>query len=176
MADEEVKETKEEEKGQAEAAKATEAPAEVKAEPAKEGPKAEEKKEEKKEVNPKFKDLIKTIEEMSVLDMAELVKALEDRFGVTASAPVVAGAVAAGAGAPAEEEEKSSYTVVLTAAGANKIGVIKAVREVNQNLSLVDAKNLVEGAPKTVVENASTDDAKAAKEKLEAAGATVELK
>lgn len=159
MADEETKETKEE-KVEAEVAEATEA-----------------KIEEKKEVNPKFKDLIKTIEEMSVLDMAELVKVLEDRFGVSAAAPVaVAGAAVAGAAAPAEEEEKSSYTVVLTAAGANKIGVIKAVREVNQNLSLVDAKNLVEGAPKTVVENASTDDAKVAKEKLEAAGATVELK
>ena len=150
---------------------------EAKTEESKEEPKAEVKIEEKKEVNPKFKDLIKTIEEMSVLDMAELVKALEDKFGVSAAAPAaVAGVSAAGTTAPAEEEEKSSYTVVLTAAGANKIGAIKAVREVNQNLSLVDAKNLVEGAPKTVVENLNPDDAKVAKEKLEAAGATVELK
>lgn len=155
--------------------KAEEAPKEEpKAEEKKEEPKKEEKKEV--EVPKKFKDLVKTIEEMSVLEMAELVKVLEEKFGVSAAAPV---AVAAGpaAGAPAEEaEEKSAYTVVLTAAGANKIGAIKAVREINQTLGLKEAKDLVDGAPKTVAENLKPEEANAAKEKLEAAGATVELK
>lgn len=141
--------------------------------------KAEEVKEEPKkevEVPKKFQDLVKTIEGMSVLEMAELVKVLEEKFGVSAAAPV---AVAAGpaAAAPSEEaEEKSEYTVVLTAAGSNKIGAIKAVREINQSLGLKEAKDLVDNAPKTVAENVKKEDAEAAKEKLEAAGATVELK
>lgn len=144
-----------------------------------EAPKEEPKKEEPKkdvEVPKKFKDLVKTIEEMSVLEMAELVKVLEEKFGVSAAAPVAVAGPAAGA-APAEEaEEKSAYTVVLTAAGSNKIGAIKAVREINQTLGLKEAKDLVDGAPKTVAENLKPEDANAAKEKLEAAGATVELK
>lgn len=153
-------------------------------EPAKE-PKVEEKpaEEPKKEepnkeveVPKKFKDLVKTIEEMSVLEMAELVKVLEEKFGVSAAAPVTVAGPAA-AGAPAEEaEEKSAYTVVLTSAGSNKIGAIKAVREINQTLGLKEAKDLVDGAPKTVAENLKPEEANAAKEKLEAAGAIVELK
>lgn len=185
MADEEVKNddqaTSEEEVKEE---TATEEVVEEKVEEAPvEAPKAEEKpveapKEEKKvvEVPKKFKDLVKTIEEMSVLEMAELVKILEEKFGVSAAAPVAVAGPAA-AGAPAEEaEEKSAYTVILTAAGSNKIGAIKAVREINQTLGLKEAKDLVDGAPKTVAENLKPEEANAAKEKLEAAGATVELK
>jgi len=183
MADEEVKNddtVASEEEVKEETTEATE----EKAEEVKEEPKAEEKpaeeapKEEKKEVEvpKKFKDLVKTIEEMSVLEMAELVKVLEEKFGVSAAAPVAVAGPAA-SGAPAEEaEEKSAYTVVLTAAGSNKIGAIKAVREINQTLGLKEAKDLVDGAPKTVAENLKPEEANAAKEKLEAAGATVELK
>ncbi len=128
-----------------------------------------------KEVNPKFADLIKQIETMSVLELSELVKALEDKFGVSAAAPMMMGAMpAAGAAAPAEEE-KTAFNVVITAAGANKISVIKAVREVLPELGLKEAKDLVDGAPATVKENLKKEDAEAAKEKLVAAGATVEL-
>jgi len=183
MADEEVKNEETQEEATEEVrAEATEEKTE---EAPKEEPKAEEKpaeapKEEPKkdvEVPKKFKDLVKTIEEMSVLEMAELVKVLEEKFGVSAAAPVaIAAGPAAGAGPAEEAEEKSAYTVVLTAAGANKIGAIKAVREINQTLGLKEAKDLVDGAPKTVAENLKPEDAKAAKEKLEAAGATAELK
>jgi len=142
---------------------------EVKVEEAK-----EEKKEEKAAPSGKFKDLIKQIEEMSVADLADLVKTLEDRFGVSAAAPMAIAGVAAGAAAP-EVEEKSSYTVMLKDAGAQKIAVIKAVREVNQELGLVEAKNLVDSAPKEIKKDAPKEEAEEAKKKLEAAGATVEL-
>ena len=139
----------------------------------KEEPKEEPKKAEKAEPTGKHADLIKQVESMTVAELADLVKALEDRFGVSAAAPM---AVAAGAGATAPAaEEKSSYTVMLKEAGAQKIAVIKAVREVNQQLGLVDAKNLVESAPKEVIKDAPKEDAEAAKKKLEEAGATVEL-
>ncbi|OIP24739.1 50S ribosomal protein L7/L12 [bacterium CG2_30_37_16] len=130
----------------------------------------------KVEVPKKFADLVKQVEEMSVLELSELVKILEDRFGVSAApAAVVAGPVQ-GAGETAEAaEEKTSFNVVLTAAGGNKISVIKAVREISPNLGLKEAKDLVDSAPKTIKENASKDDAAAAKAKLEEAGATVEL-
>ncbi len=119
--------------------------------------------------------IVEQIEKLSVLEVADLVKLLEDKFGVSAAAPVaMAAAPAAGAAAPVEE--KDSFDVVLAAAGANKIGVIKAVRELNQTLGLKEAKDLVEAAPKTVVEGAKKEDAEAAKKKLEEAGATVELK
>lgn len=183
MADEEVKneDTQEEvtEETVAEEAVAEEAEAPKEEPKVEEAPAEEPKKEEKKEVEvpKKFKDLVKTIEEMSVLEMAELVKVLEEKFGVSAAAPVAVAAGPAAGAAPAEEaEEKSAYTVVLTAAGSNKIGAIKAVREINQTLGLKEAKDLVDGAPKTVAENLKPEDANAAKEKLEAAGATVELK
>jgi large subunit ribosomal protein L7/L12 len=130
--------------------------------------------EEVNEVNPKFADLIKKIEELSALELSELVKALEDRFGVSAAAPVAAVGAAAPAAAEAEEE-KANYNVVLTNGGSNKIGAIKAVREISPDLSLGDAKELVENPPKAVKENVPTEEAKAMKEKLEAAGATVEL-
>ncbi len=131
--------------------------------------------EEAKEVNPKFAELIKQIETMSVLELSELVKALEDKFGVSAAAPMMMGARPAAGGAAAEVEEKSSFNVVITAAGANKISVIKAVREVLPELGLKEAKDLVDGAPATVKENLKKEDAEAAKAKLVEAGATVEL-
>lgn len=119
--------------------------------------------------------LVEQIEKLSVLEVAELVKALEEKFGVSAAAPMMAAPAAAGAAAPAAEAQ-DAFDVVLKAGGANKIGVIKAVRELNQTLGLKEAKDLVEAAPKTVIEGAKKEDAEAAKKKLEDAGATVELK
>src|SRR5690625_3101140 len=119
--------------------------------------------------------LLEAVEQMTVLELAELVKALEERFGVTAAAPVAAVAAPA-AGAPAaEEEEQSEFDVVLTAAGGKKIQVIKVVRELT-GLGLKDAKDLVDAAPKAVKEGISKDEAEQMKAKLEEAGATVELK
>jgi large subunit ribosomal protein L7/L12 len=135
----------------------------------------EETKEEKKEPSGKFKDLIKQIEELSVLELAELVKELEERFGVSAAAPVAAAAAAPAAGA-AEADEKSSYTIHLVDAGAQKIAVIKAIREIRQDLGLKEAKDLVDAAPKDVKSDVPKKDAEEAKKKLEAAGAKVELK
>ncbi|MBW6431609.1 50S ribosomal protein L7/L12 [Patescibacteria group bacterium] len=131
-------------------------------------------KEEKKEVSKKFKDLIEKIEGLSALELAELVKELEDRFGVSAAAPVAMAAAPAAAG-EAATEEKSSYNVVLTSGGGNKIAAIKAVREVLPELGLKEAKDLVEGAPKPIKENVGKDEAETMKSKLEEAGATVEL-
>jgi len=146
---------------------------EVKAEAKAEEPKAE----EKKEVPAKFKDLVESIEKLTVLELAELVKILEDKFGVSAAAPVamVAGGAAQPAGAEAAEE-KTSFDVVLASAGAQKIAVIKAVREIKPDLGLKEAKDLVDAAPKDLLKGAKKEDAEAAKAKLEAAGATVELK
>jgi large subunit ribosomal protein L7/L12 len=124
----------------------------------------------------KVQDVLKMVEEMTVLELAELVKACEEKFGVKASAPAVAvaGAVA-GAAAAEEKEEKTSFTVVLASAGSNKIAVIKEIRAITE-LGLKEAKELVDSAPKTVKENISKEEAEEAKKKLEAAGATVELK
>lgn len=119
--------------------------------------------------------LVEQIEKLSVLEVADLVKALEEKFGVSA-APAMMAAPAAGAAAAAPVEEKDTFDVILKSGGANKIAVIKAVRELNQNLGLKEAKDLVEAAPKTVLENAKKEDAETAKKKLEEAGATVELK
>jgi large subunit ribosomal protein L7/L12 len=120
--------------------------------------------------------LIDAISGMSVLELSELVKSLEDKFGVSAAAPV---AVAAAGGAPAAgvsaAEEKTEFTVVLTVAGGNKIPVIKVVREIT-GLGLKEAKDLVDGAPKTVKENATKEQAEEIKKKLTDVGATVELK
>lgn len=134
--------------------------------------------EEAKEVSGKFKDLISQIENLSVLELSELVKALEDRFGVSAAAPVaMVGAAPAAAGGEAEAaEEKTSFDVILANAGAQKIAVIKAVREIKPELGLKEAKDLVDGAPKELLKGAKKEDAEAAKAKLEAAGATVEMK
>jgi large subunit ribosomal protein L7/L12 len=139
-------------------------------------PEPEPVKEEKKpEPSGKFKEIIKQIEELSVLDLAELVKSLEERFGVSAAAPMaVAGGAAPAAGGEAADE-KSSYTVVLAAAGGNKIAAIRAVREVT-SLGLKEAKDLVEAAPKEVKQGVPKAEAEEIKSKLEAAGASVELK
>lgn len=139
----------------------------------------EEKKEEKKdvEVPAKFKDLVESIEKMSVLDLAELVKLLEEKFGVSAAAPVVA--VAGGGGASGDDagaaEEKSSFDVELTNAGSNKIAVIKVIRELTQ-VGLKDAKDMVDAAPKVITEGVSQDDAETWKKKVEEAGGQVALK
>ena len=125
-----------------------------------------------------LKALVEQIEKLSVLEVAELVKALEEKFGVSASAPV--GAVAVPAVAVGEgPEAQDAFGVILKASGANKIGVIKAVRELNQTLGLKEAKDLVEAAPKTVLEGAKKEDAEAAKadkRNWEVGGATVKLK
>lgn len=126
------------------------------------------------EVPAKFQALVESIEKMSVLDLAELVKVLEDKFGVSAAAPAMMMAAPAAAGAAAAEE-KSSFTVEITSAGENKINVIKVVREVT-GLGLKEAKDIVDAAPKAVKENASKAEADDMKSKLEAAGATVTLK
>ncbi|WP_244834345.1 50S ribosomal protein L7/L12 [Clostridium sp. BJN0001] len=117
-------------------------------------------------------DIIQAIKEMSVLDLNELVKACEEEFGVSAAAPVAAGAAT---GAAAGAAEKSEFDVVLTAAGANKIKVIKAVREIT-GLGLKDAKDMVDGAPKTLKEGVEKAAAEEMKTKLEEVGASVELK
>ena len=123
-------------------------------------------------------DLEKIVEELSslsVLEASELSKLLEDKWGVTAAAPVAVASAPAAGGGEAAVEEKDSFTVVLAAAGDKKINVIKEVRTIT-GLGLKEAKDLVEGAPKDVKEDASKDEAAEIKEKLEAAGATVELK
>jgi len=122
----------------------------------------------------KMDEMIKSIETMSVLELAELVKALEEKFGVSAAASMAAAPAAAGAAAPAAEE-KSVFSVVLASAGANKIAVIKEVRTIT-NLGLKEAKDLVDAAPKAIKEGATKEEAAEMKKKLEAAGATVELK
>lgn len=118
-------------------------------------------------------EIIDALKEMTLLEASELVKAIEDTFGVSAAAP--AAVVAAPAAGATEAEEKTEFDVVLEGFGDNKIQVIKAVRELT-NLGLKEAKEVVEGAPKAVLEGAKKEDAEAAKEKLEAAGAAVTLK
>ena len=118
-------------------------------------------------------EIIDALKEMTLLEASELVKAIEDTFGVSAAAP--AAVVAAPAAGAAEAEEKTEFDVVREGFGDNKIQVIKAVRELT-NLGLKEAKEVVEGAPKAVLEGAKKEDAEAAKEKLEAAGAAVTLK
>lgn len=133
--------------------------------------------EEKIEVPKKFEDLVKKIEELSVLDLAELVKLLEKKFGVSAAAPVVA-AVAPAAGSAPAAEEKTIFNVVLTSPGDKKIEVIKVVRDATQK-GLKEAKDLVDAAasgPQVVKENAKKEEAEDLKKKFEAAGAKVELK
>lgn len=120
--------------------------------------------------------VVEFIENMSVLELAELVKELEDKFGVSAAAPVaVAAAPAAGGEAAAAAEEKDEFDVVLTAAGDKKINVIKVVRAVT-GLGLKEAKDMVDGAPQTVKEAAAKEEAESIKKQLEEAGASVELK
>lgn len=139
--------------------------------------KTEAKKEEEKiEVPAKFKDLVEKIEKMSVLELAEFVKVLEKKFGVSAAAPVAAVATASNAGAPAEAaEEKSAFNVVLKSAGSQKIAVIKIVKEITGK-GLKEAKDLCDKAPSIIKENVSKKDAEEMKKKLEGAGAVAELK
>lgn len=121
-------------------------------------------------------EILDAIAGMTVLELSELLSDFEEKFGVTAAAPVaVAAAAPAGGDAGGEEEEKDSFDVVLTGAGDKKIQVIKEVRALT-NLGLKDAKDLVDGVPQTVLEGASKEDADKAKEALEAAGASVEVK
>ena len=149
-----------------------------KAQAAKEGSDAKsEKQEEKVEVPEKFEAIVKQIEEMSVLDLAELVKILEDKFGVSAAAPVAVAGVAAGGEAGGEDSgaEKSEYDVELVTAGDSKIGVIKAVKEIT-GAGLKEAKDMVDGAPTVIKEKVAKEEAEEMKKKLGEAGATVELK
>ena len=121
-------------------------------------------------------EILDSISSMTVLELSELLKEFEERFGVTAAAPVAVAAGAGGGGAEAAvEEEQTEFDVVLTAAGGQKIAVIKEVRALT-SLGLKEAKDLVESAPKAVLEKASRDDAEKAKAALEGAGASVELK
>jgi large subunit ribosomal protein L7/L12 len=128
---------------------------------------------EKVEIPKKFEKLVKEIETLSVLDLSELVKVLEDHFGVSAAAPAMMAAPAAG-GEAAAEDEQSEFDVILKDAGAQKVSAIKAVKEIT-GLGLGEAKALVDGAPKPVKEGVSKEEAEEAKKKLEEAGATVEL-
>ena len=140
--------------------------------------KTEAKKEEKKVVktSAKVTKLIEEVEKLSVLELAELVKALEEKFGVSAAAPVAVAAAGVPGAASAPAEEKTEFNVILTAAGANKISVIKVVREVKPELGLKEAKDLVEAAPKELLTAVKKDVAEEAKKKLLAAGAQVEVK
>lgn len=123
--------------------------------------------------NSQVEAIIESISKLSVLELAELVKALEEKFGVS---PTTMAAPVASAAAEEPQEEKSAYNLVLTDAGANKIGVIKAVREVNQALGLKEAKDLVESTPAEILKEVKKEEAEEAKKKMEAAGAKVELK
>ncbi len=133
-------------------------------------------KAEKAKKSAATEDIIAAIRNMTVLELADLVKALENEFGVSAAVPVAAAgpAQAASAGPAAEAEEQTEFTVILKEIGANKINVIKAVRELT-SLGLKESKDLVEGAPKPVKEGVNKEEATTAKQKLEAAGATAEI-
>jgi large subunit ribosomal protein L7/L12 len=128
------------------------------------------------EVPEKFKTLVEQIEKLSVLDLAELVKVLEEKFGVSAAAPMMMGAMpAAGGAGEAAAEEKTSFNVELTGTGANKIAVIKVVREATGK-GLKEAKDMVDAAPKVIKEGATKEEAETLKKQLEEAGAQVALK
>lgn len=127
-------------------------------------------------LSPKLEEVIKAIEGLTALELSELVKGLENKFGIQAAAPMAAGAVMAGAApAAAAQEEKTAFDVILAEAGGNKIAVIKEVRAAT-NLGLKEAKDLVEAAPKPVKQGVPKDEAQELKKKLEAVGAKVELK
>lgn len=132
--------------------------------------------EEKTKLSKNAEKIMELVEALTVLELNDLVKALEEKFGVSAAAPMMMGAMPATGEAAAPVEEKTEFDVILAAAGDNKISVIKAVREINPALGLVEAKNLVEAAPKAILEGAKKEDADKAKKKLEEAGAKVEVK
>ncbi|MCM8787119.1 MAG: 50S ribosomal protein L7/L12 [Candidatus Omnitrophica bacterium] len=123
----------------------------------------------------KVEDVLKIVEEMTVLELSELIKACEEKFGVKASAAVAVGVPTQASTEAAKEEEKTTFTVILANAGANKIAVIKEIRAITE-LGLKEAKELVDNAPKPVKENVSKEEAESIKKKLETVGATVELK
>lgn len=136
------------------------------------------KAKEKKALDPKLGEVMKTIEGLTALELSDLVKAMEDKFGITAAAPMMAAPMMAGGaagGAAAAAEEKTSFDVVLKEIGATKISVIKEVRAAT-NLGLKEAKDLVEAAPKTVKEGIAKEEAEELKKKLEGAGAKAEIK
>ncbi len=170
-------------KAEAEEAQPTEAASETKVEEAPAEKKTEatpgkESKKPKAKLSKEMEGMIKSIESMSVLELSDLVKALEEKFGVSAAAPAavaVAGGAAAGAAGGAAAEEKSVFTVVLASVGDKKINVIKEIRALT-NLGLKEAKDLVEAAPKEVKEGVLKEEAEQMKKKLEEAGAKVELK
>ncbi len=120
-------------------------------------------------------DILETIANMSVMEVVDLISAMEEKFGVSAAAPVAVAAAGGAAGGEAAVEEKTEFDVVMTSFGANKVGVIKAIRTIT-GLGLKEAKDLVEGAPSTVKEGISKDEAEKIKKDLEEAGASVELK
>lgn len=130
---------------------------------------------EEKKVTAKVQKLVDAVKELSLIEVSELVSALEEEFGVSAAAPMMMGAAPAAAGADAAEE-KTEFDVILKDAGSNKIAAIKAVRVLKPELGLGDAKTFVESAPKTVLEAAKKEDAEKAQKDLEAAGCVVELK
>ncbi len=127
-------------------------------------------------LNDKLQKIADSIEGLTVVEMADLAKYLEEKFGVSAMPMMAAAPAAAGAAEAAPAEEKSTFNVVITAAGDQKLAVIKAVREIKQDLGLMDAKKMVESAPAELLTDVKKEEAEAAKAKLEAAGATVELK
>jgi len=175
------KEEKKEEKAKAEQPKADAGP-KLETKPEKVEPKPEAKPEKaaaekpSPELSNKLKDLMKSVEEMTVMELSTLVKAMEDKFGVSASMPMMAMAPgAAGGGAGAAVEEKTSFDVILTKMGDKKIQVIKEIRTLT-TLGLKEAKDLVESAPKPIKQGVSKEEAEEIKKKVEAQGATVELK
>jgi large subunit ribosomal protein L7/L12 len=148
-----------------------------KKEETKETKKEEGKQEESKKLSKKVQKLVDGVKELSLMEVSELVEALEDEFGVSAAAPAMMAAPAAGgAEGAAEAEEQTEFDVVLKEAGSNKIQAIKAVRQLKRDLGLSDAKKFVESAPAAVLEGADKEAAEAAKKALEEAGCTVELK
>jgi len=131
--------------------------------------------EDTKKLSAKVEKIVSAVSELSLMEVSELVTALEDKFGVSAAAPVMMGAMPA-AGATEAAEEQTEFDIILKDAGSNKIAAIKAVRVLKPELGLGDAKTFVESAPKTVLEGAKKEDAEAAKKTLEEAGCVVEMK
>lgn len=134
----------------------------------------EEKKETK--IPEKFKDIVEKIEKMPAADLAELVKILEEKFGVSAQPQVVTAAAAVGTGEKEKKEEQATFNIELAEVGANKIGVIKALREIIPGIGLKEAKDIVDAAPKIIKEGVGKEEAEEVKKKLEAVGAKVNLK
>ncbi len=137
------------------------------------------KKKKEVKLSKKVESLVADISKLSVIELSELVNALQDKLGVSAAAPVATAAAPTAAAAPAEKAAgaaKPTQTVVITAAGENKINVIKAIREIDQNIGLKEAKDMTEKLPTEILKEVKTEEAKEAAEKLKTAGATVELK